>query len=252
MDVSPSKYQLSIFCDLSKIKPETQLIQSLFLGVVHWNVFPNIVKEINMELSQNVNNPNSLNRIPITVDRMQFISSDRKKKINLLTTRIDIEVLNPISIDNYTLDQFHEDSIKILSSILDILKIDSNRLGLVTTYYNPANPKLSKLQDTSIDMDGQTLYPTEWNQQFTYNKMIKLNKSTEQLNMTAIFGKSGLNLQNFAGVTSDRFELNFDVNTTALNTSYRFKVDDVTLFYHEAFKLVEEFKQKILDLFFKK
>lgn len=250
MEILSSKFQASVFCDLASVKPETHLIQALFTQLVTWNVFPNIVKELSINITPNLSN--SVDKIPTTVDRMQFISSDKARRINLLTNRIDIELFNPNPA--YKIENFHADVVQIAVNILRILDKKAIRLSLVSSYFNQDNHNFFSFNDSifsgqTIEIAGQSLTPTDWNQRFTYSKNISLRDKQEKINLNVFFGKSAntaVQLQN--GRLSGRFELTFDINTNQRT----FDDEDIGIFYQEATKINEELKRNIIQLYSKK
>lgn len=250
MDIIANKYQSSIFCDLSNLKPDTKLIQTLFSKLVEWDVFPSIVKELNIQVTPN--SANSIQKTPMAVDRIQFISTDRQKRVTLFGNRIDIEIFNPNSFKSYTIDQFVSDSIKLSSYILNIIEKLSNRISFITNYTNSGSANDIASFNSNITIGGETLTPFSWNQRITYKKPIIFNDKQELLNLNALFGKNVSNPQQLIqGFAAERFELILDINTPLEKNESRFGVKDISSFYYEANKLNEELKSNILTLFTK-
>lgn len=246
MDVIASKYQASVFSELSELKPETELIQKLFNDVVFWNVFPTLVKELSINIEGNININNSITRVPGVVDRIQFISSDSTKKIVILTNRINIEVVNPQA--QYKLDLFLMDVKTLIGKILKVINKKISRVALVSSYFNPNNSDFFEkdnpmFSNKTLNLDNFVLNPMDWNLRYSYAKPVSFNDKNDLLNLIVAIGKG---MANPSQTITHRCELNIDINTSAKNNMQRFDAEDVNDLYAEMYKINEQIKSNYL------
>jgi len=248
MEILPFKYQATLFCNNSDIRPDAKLVQSLFNGLLQWEIFPNVTKELTVTM-------NGLNATkPEQIDRLQFISSDKFRRINFLGNRIDFELFIPTRDQVIRVEDFVETTKQQFSIISEILEKKYNRLSLVSLYYSPNKSTdffdkiYSSVFNNPIHIGENKSTPTEWNTRSNYSGIFQVGPLQERMNYNITFGRK---IQQNNGYLSneDRLEVMFDLNTHQNNTAYRFSKKDVLSFFTDIVIKQKEITDLTLNAF---
>ena len=250
MDVLPLRYSASIFTNSDDIKPEPTIVQQMFNEFIQWNVFPNIVKERGINIA-NVNG--AIRPIEVNTDRLQFTSSKQNKKINFLSKRIDIEIIDDPSEPIGELVEFCNQVIKIVSVINKHSPKKANRLSLVTSYYCPNNNNdyMNKCYQALFTSSNLPLNsdPVDWSHRTTHRQIHTIKQKPERINFITTFGRGLQNQIINQTQAADRLEFHFDINTYQYNTDFRFALDDFTEFYQSIAAVSKQVKEDVVKLF---
>lgn len=253
MDVLPLRYQATIFTNSDDLKPEPNLVQAFFTEFIKWEVFPNVFKERTININP-LNTNGAIKPIEVINDRLQFISSNQSKKISFLSKRIDIEYN---LVGNNAIGEI-EDFCKQVLHILEVVNKHSpkksNRISLVTSYYCPNSTadymnKCYQALFSSSNLPLDNSDPVDWSHRVTHRQTHGIADKQERINYITTFGRGLKNPYVVQGVTVDRLEFHFDINTFQNNTDYRFNIKDLGQFYTTTASTIKQLRDDVVKLF---
>jgi hypothetical protein len=178
---------------------------------------------------------------------LRFASSDNEWAIEFESVRINIEknAIKPLGANLGTVEEFTRDATDFLGRILDRFPRKGHRLALVIRGFLDEMPE-PKIRDICkrvlvlSDFYTQNL-PVGWNSRLLARVSRNIGEAQELLNViTQVKQIRGEFQEEETLMSSDRIEVELDINTYQGNRDSRFEMPAVRAFCAEALKVRDE------------
>jgi len=225
------KHQASIFVNANDILPSPDIISSLIDVFRDKNFIPNTFQEIGFTS-------------PLPKARLRLSTTNNEWNIAFATHRIDVDKnqIEPRGSNVGELSDFCSDAIDFFERILNRFNKRANRFTLNTNglFEEMTEDRLSsiykKLFRTPKFYDENP--PFEWDWRSASRIPIKILDLTDNLNVVTIIKRVRGEIGGQSGVaTFDRLQFAPDINTTDLNTDYRFELTHIKNFFPQALEI---------------
>lgn len=237
------KYQASIFLNAIDMGATPKNISDMLTDFSDKGFIPNVFQEIN-------------NLTPQPQNRFCMQSPNNEWRINIATTRIDIEK-NPTDLKGANLGtetDFCKEAAIFFSRILKRFPRKSHRLAFVSRFL------LREMSDEELNniynklFNTPSLYkdniPFEWNWRVVshINKNIAEELSPESFNFVTSINRINGEIRNDNSVSLiDRIDLSFDINSVPTKAEERFGIDEIESFLEKVTGWHDDLKSDIFS-----
>lgn len=230
--------QISLFGNFTNIKPDLETMKLLTDTFQSKSIFPTVSNHQNIDMITGINSSEL---------RVVLVTLDGRYNINILPERIDYlsKFTDTVKISDSQLSNEVNSGSKILSELLSVLKIKSNRLALNIQfiYKNIEKEDLAKIYSSNINF--LEFYNQEkvieW--QLMSNARVSFEDPlfSETLNVIS-FVMPAMNVL----TKTNGLMLQLDVNTLQDNLDLRFESDNLEQFYTTTIKIVNDLYSQFL------
>lgn len=234
------KYQVSIFCDMSDVKPTPDNIKALIDIFGEKGLVPASFYHIDSPSAPQL--------------RLGFSSPNGEWTVRLPAHRVDIEkhASEPHGENLGTLDEFCKEAESFLAKLISRFRKKANRMSLVTDFLLKEMDESQLAEVYSKFFRCPKFYverqPFEWDWRSAAKDPLKLNDLSETLNVITTVKRLKGELQNAGELALlDRVQLSFDINISPENNEYRFDFQHISSFYNEILKLHENLFKEMED-----
>lgn len=233
MEIINLKYQVSIFGSFDEIVPDGDNIKYFLDEFSDKNLIPNQFSEINVEVSdENIENKRT-SRLRLTNSETTWNVQFFKDRIDFIFTNSDIYVTEMPEIKNYV-----EDVKEFIKKINKKYNKSFKRIGLVSQYL----VKGIDISESSSKFNTKIgIFSKKPSIEWTNRNATRINLKDELINISCDLKWVKTNL--IVNSKSQVFEgllINFDTNTIAENTDYRFNTENILVFLDEILKIENE------------
>lgn len=238
-----SKYQLGVFINADELIPTAEVFTTLLGLFTDKGFLPTTIQE----LQPNMN---------ILQPKVRLTTPGGEWNLTASSNRLDIEK-TPTSIaaeNMQSLEDFAAEASEMACRVMEKYNKKANRLALVTFGFLP-EMRAEELENVYKKLFQQPTFfktnpPFEWNYRSASKDKIDINNKNEIFNVITSFNRVKGRLQDQSRVIDfDRIEANFDINTQAETTEYRFECKDIPDFCQKAIaarkSLISEFENLI-------
>jgi len=225
------RHQASIFVDANDIVPSPDIISSLIDVFRYKNLIPNTFQEIGLTS-------------PVPKVRLRLSTTNNEWNISFATHRIDVDKnqIEPRGSNVGELSDFCSDAIDFFERILNRFNKRANRLTLNT------NGLFEEMTEDQLSAVYKKLFrppkfydenpPFEWDWRSGSQIPIKILELRDSLNVITMIKRVRGEIGGQSGVSIfDRLQFVPDINTTHLNTDYRFELTHIKSFFPQALEI---------------
>jgi len=222
------KHQASIFVNANDILPTPDRISSLIDVFRDKNFIPNTFQEMSITS-------------PLPKARLRLSTINNEWNIAFATQRIDVDKnqIEPRGSNVGELSDFCSEAIDIFERILKMFNKRANRFTLNTNglFEEMTEDRLSSIYKKLFRLPKfyDENPPFEWDWRSASRIPIKILDLTDNLNVITIIKRIRGDISGQGGITTfDRLQFAPDINTTDLNTDYRFELAHIKDFLPQA------------------
>lgn len=237
------KYQASIFLNAIDMGATPKNISDMLTDFSDKGFIPNVFQEIN-------------NLTPQPQNRFCMQSPNNEWRINIATTRIDIEK-NPTDLKGANLGtetDFCKEAAIFFSRILKRFPRKSHRLAFVSRFLlremsdEELNNIYNKLFNTPSLYKGNIPFEWNWRVVSHINKNITEGLSPESFNFVTSINRINGEIRNDNSVSLiDRIDLSFDINSVPTKAEERFGIDEIESFLEKVTGWHDDLKSDIFS-----